>query len=93
MFFFLLFRPPRYKMLLDEEGRRRYDRRYPRAALRTYKYASFQHLYESRCDQALLNAMWHDFMSFNNLLKLFAPFYYYHTFDQEGNGSSIRKKN
>ena len=72
-----------YKHYLDEEDRRSRDRRYPRAALRTFRYSSFYHLYESKNDQALLNATGHNFYSFNKLLLLFAPKYYFYTYDDE----------
>ena len=72
-----------YKQWLTADERKRRDRRYPRSALRTYKFSSFQQLYLSRCDQSLLNATGHDFLSFEELLRLFAPFYYYYTFDSD----------
>ena len=79
-----------YKRWLDEEEKRRRDRRYPRISLRTFRYSSFYKVYASRCDQALLNATGHDFNSFDNLLRLFAPFYHLYTFDDEI--GRIRKK-
>ena len=72
-----------YKKWLDEEDRRRRDRRIPRCALRTFFYSSFYHLYQSRNDQALLNATGHDFNSFDSLLTLFSPIYYFWTYDDE----------
>ena len=72
-----------YKRYLDEEERLMRDKRYPRSALRTYKYSSFQRLYESKNDQALVNATGHNFYSFENLLSLFAPYYHYYTYDDK----------
>ena len=63
-----------YKKWLDEEDRRRRDRQIPRCVLRTFFYSSFYHLYQSRNDQALLNATGHDFNSFDSLLTLFLPY-------------------
>ena len=79
-----------YKRWLDEDERRRRDRRNPRMSLRTFRYSSFYKVYASRCDQALLNATGHDFNSFDNLLRLFVPYYHYYTFDDEI--GAIRKK-
>ena len=48
-------RPWRQKYLNDE-GKRRKDRRNPIIALRFYSDSPFKYLFESRNDQALLNA-------------------------------------
>ena len=72
-----------YKEHLDEEGRKRRDRRIPRAALNFFKYSSFKHLYKSGNDQALLNATGHDHRSFNLLLGKFEHTYDYYMVDSE----------
>ena len=72
-----------FKCWLDEEERRQRNRRYPRSALRTFRFSTFYQLYESRCNQALLNARGHNFHSFENLLSLFAPYYHFYTFDDK----------
>ena len=72
-----------YKHLLDENERRRRDRRIPRASLRSYLYSSFRHLYCSGNDQALLNATGHDHASFRRLLVLFKPVYDAYMWDSE----------
>jgi hypothetical protein len=70
-----------YKEWLTLEERQRRDRRVPRCALRPYKYSSFQYLYISGDQQALINATGHDHQSFNALLQLFGPTYKYWTFE------------
>lgn len=72
-----------FKQYLDEEERAMRDRRYPRCSRSTYKYSSFMQLYQSKNNQALCNTTGHDFPSFDNLLRLFAPWYYYYIFDDE----------
>ena len=79
-----------YRYWLDEGGKHRRDRRIPRCALRTYRFSTFLHLYTSGNDQALINATGHDFHSFSRLLNLFAPVYYYWTFDDDS--TLIRRK-
>ena len=69
-------------MLLDGEDRVRRDRRIPRAALQRYKSSSFEYLYLSRNDQALLNVTGMDHSVFDNLLQKFKPYYHYYTFDE-----------
>ena len=64
-----------FKNSLDTEGRHRRDRRVPREALKTFRFSSFQHLFMSRNDQALLNATGHDHRSFNMLLRNFKRTY------------------
>ena len=63
--------PSTFKQMLDDEERQRRDRRYPRSALRVYKYSSFQYLYSSGNNQALLNATGHDHRTFALLLDKF----------------------
>ena len=70
-----------YKMLLELEERRRYDRRVPRCALRPFVYSSFKYLYLSKNDQALINATGHDHSSFNSLLELFQQYYKFWTME------------
>ena len=79
-----------YRYWLDEGGKHRRDRRIPCFALRTYRFSTFLHLYTSGNDQALINATGHDFHSFSKLLNLFAPVYYYWTFDDDP--TIIRRK-
>ena len=67
--------PPTYKDIINEEDRRRRDRRIPRAAMKNYYYSSFRHLFLSGNDQALLNATGHDHASFKKLLHIFKPVY------------------
>jgi hypothetical protein len=61
--------------MLTEEGRRRRDKRYPRAALKFYNDSPFKYLYDSGNDQALLNACGVDHEEFSKLLDLFEPLY------------------
>jgi hypothetical protein len=68
--------------MLNEEGRRRRDRRYPRAALKFYKDSPFKYLYTSKNDQALLNACGVDHEEFTNLLNVFGPYFQKYTYDQ-----------
>ena len=79
-----------YMDLLDEEGRRRRDRRMPRIAIRRFKFSSFMHLYSSGNDQALLNATGHDHRSFGMLLSKFKRTYDYYMVDPES--GKIRAK-
>ena len=77
-------------MTLDEEERRRRDRRMPRSSIRKYKESPFHYLYNSLNDQSLLNATGCDHRTFNILLMKFQPFYDYYTFDEKS--GDIRKK-
>ena len=72
----------RYKMLLDGEYCVGRDRRIPRAALQRYKSFSFEYLYLSRNNQALLNITGMGHSVFNNLIKKFKPYHHYYTFDE-----------
>ena len=78
-------------MTLDEFERRKRDRRIPRVALKPYSRSSFEYLYNSLNDQALLNATGCDHRAFNILLKKFHPYYHAYTFHQE-TGIIRRKK-
>ena len=60
-----------YTQLLELDERIRRDRRISRCALRTYKYSSFQYLFSSGNNQALLNATGHDHRTFDLLLQKF----------------------
>ena len=64
-----------YASLLDEAGRLQRDHRYPRISLLPFRYSSFQHLYLSRNEQALLNATGFDHHTFDLLLQKFKPYY------------------
>jgi hypothetical protein len=66
---------PRFATLLSAEGRRRRDRRIPRASLQNYSGSAFKTLLDSNNDQALLNACGHDHASFQCLIDLFEPIY------------------
>ena len=79
-----------YLSELEEEDRRRRDRRIPRAAIKSYCYSTFFYLYNSGNDQALLTATGHDHRSFKKLLKLFEPIFAQYTWDDNIHG--IRKK-
>ena len=85
----MLDNPSTFKQLLDDEDKRRRDRRYPRASLRVYKYSSFEYLYTSGNNQALLNATGHDHRTFALLLSKFRYTYDYHMLSHDG---TIRKK-
>ena len=85
----MLDNPSTFKQLLDDEDKRRRDHRYPRAALRVYKYSSFQYLYSSGNNQALLNATGHDHQTFLLLLDNFKYTYDHHMILHDG---TIRKK-
>ena len=66
---------PTYWQLLSDEEKRRRDRRYPRKAVRVYKYSSFKYLYTSGNNQALLNATGFEHRSFEMLLTKFKKTY------------------
>jgi hypothetical protein len=70
---------------LTLEGRRRRDRRIPRASLQDYSHSAFKCLLDSTNDQSLLNACGHDHASFGSLLQLFEPIYDSH-FGNESTG-------
>ena len=80
-----------YRQLLDLEDKRRRDRRYPRSALRVYKYSSFRYLYSSGNNQALLNATGFDHGSFKLLLNKFKKPYDSHMISPF-TGCIIKKK-
>ena len=64
-----------YRQLLEYDERVRRDRRIPRCALRTFKYSSFNYLFVSGNNQALLNATGHDHRTFAILLEKFKPMF------------------
>ena len=72
-----------FKTNLDDRERLLRDKCYPRCALSTFSYSIFTQLYASKNDQALCNATGHNFNSFDTLLRLFAPWYYYYTYNNE----------
>ena len=76
---------------LNEKGQKRRDRQYPRTALKYYSESPFKYLYESKDDQALLNACGVDHKEFSKLLSQFEPFYRMYILDE--NNGIIRKKN
>ena len=71
----------KYRYLLSDKDKIRRDRRIPRAALRKFNYSSFNYLYKSGNDQALLNATGHDHRSFKKLLSMFKYFYDFYMVD------------
>jgi hypothetical protein len=77
---------------LTLEGRRRRDRRYPRAALRHYKESPFRYLYVSQNDQALLNATGVDYTEFGSLLQKIQPIFDGNTIN-EATGCVVTKQN
>ena len=76
---------------LTLSGRRRRDRRYPRISLRRYEESPFHYLYESKNDQALLNATGVDHEEFGKLLHKFKPLFDNHTIDEK-QGTLVRKE-
>jgi hypothetical protein len=75
---------------LTLEGRRRKDRRYPRASLNYYRDSSFKYLFDTGNEQALLNATGVDHPEFDKLLALFKPIFDSHILDETT--GLIRKK-
>ena len=69
------------RQLTAEEKRLR-DLRTPRVALWQFKFSSFNYLYNSRDDQALLNWCGCTHGVFNELLSLFKPYFDAFTFDK-----------
>ena len=78
-----------YWQLLDDENKRRRDRRIPRCALRPFKFSSFKYLYSSGNEQALLNATGFDHNTFDILHDKFKHTYDHHMVTVDG---IIRKK-
>jgi hypothetical protein len=70
-----------FKYLLDLEGRRRWDRRIPRAvpALLPPSQSAWMTLFESGNDQALITVTGMDFAAFNALVVVFEPWFNSHT--------------
>ena len=58
--------------------------------MRSYQYLSFMDVYQSGDDQALLNVMGMNHMTFSKLLIQFKPCYNFYTFDDDFD--TIRKK-
>ena len=69
--------------MLEDDERRRRDRRIPRSALNKYSHSPFMCLFLSGNDQALLNATGHDHSSFRKLLVVFEPLYDTFTWDHQ----------
>ena len=90
LYHFLLEGKIPYKTFLSLEERQRRDRRVPRCALLPYHASSFEYIFISGNNQALINATGHDHDSFDKLLHLFRPMYRYYMFDRET--GMIRKK-
>ena len=68
---------------LSPEERQRRDRRNPRIAIQRYALSPFKYLYASGNDQALLNCCACDHQVFRQLLHVFAPVFYSHTWDEK----------
>ena len=66
---------------LSPEEKKLRDKRTPRAALRTYKHASFKCSHGSENDQALMNCCACNHAAFDELLSLFDPCFKICTFD------------
>ena len=64
-----------FRSKLTLEGRRRRDRRLPRASLRSPRFSPWSFLYASGNDQALITATGLDHKSFSDLKALFEPLY------------------
>jgi hypothetical protein len=80
----------RYLSGLNDEGRRRRDRRIPRSALTVPSHSAFQRLYDSGNDQALITVTGFDHAAFTCLLSLFAPWFHRHT-PWTNDGSPFRR--
>ena len=81
----------KYRHILDDDDRRRRDRRMPRVALKRYIRSSFRHLYLSGNEQALLNCTGCNHHTFFNLLAKFEPYFDLYTFE-DGTGIIRLKK-
>lgn len=79
---------PSFFDALSRDERRLRDRRYPRCSVGSWNDSPFKFLLDSRNDQALLHATGLTFASFNDLLQVFAMYYYDYTFDE---ANTIRK--
>jgi hypothetical protein len=76
---------------LTIDGRRRRDRRYPRASLRSFAESPFKHLFDNGNEQSLINATGVDHAEFNKLLDLFKPIFDGHILNERT--GSIRRRN
>ena len=61
--------------MLDDDGKRCHDCQIPHAALQSLKDSSFVTLFESGDDQALIALTGFDHATFQELHKLFDPFF------------------
>lgn len=68
--------------MLSKRGQKRRDRRYPRRAVKHYNDSPFKFLFESKDDQALLNATGVDHLEFGRLLSKFAPLFNMYKIDE-----------
>ena len=73
-----------FRSKLTLEGRRRRDRRLPRASLRSPRFSPWAFLYASGNDQALITATGLDHKSFSDLKALFEPLYNRYVLTREG---------
>jgi DDE superfamily endonuclease len=76
---FLYTEDERYRSRLNEEGRRRRDRRIPRTALVSPSDSAFERLYFAGNDQALITATGFDHAAFDCLMGVFEPWFNEHT--------------
>ena len=81
-----------HRQLLEDDEKLRRDRRIPRCAIRVYKYSSFQYLFTSGNNQALLNATGHDHHTFSLLLEKFRFTYDNHTVQEYTNRIVYKRK-
>ena len=81
----------KYRHILDDDDRRRRDRRTPRIALKKYVRSAFKHLYTSGNEQALLNCTGCNHNAFDKLLAKFQPYFDLYTFE-DGTGIIRLKK-
>ena len=86
---YLLCKSASYKSFLSPEGRKLYDKRIPRCALRKYEFSPFKYLYDSGNDQALMNMTGLTHARFNEIIALYTPYYNRYTWDRKKKG--VRK--
>jgi hypothetical protein len=67
---------------LSKVGRQRRDRLYPIRSVRMYSESPFKYLYDSKNDQALLNATGVDHREFSRLVSVFGPIFERYTYNQ-----------
>ena len=64
-----------YTYKIDDEDKRRRDRCISRKIIQMYMQCSFEHLYQSYCNQLLFNVTGHEHTSFSKLLDTCKPVY------------------